>query len=79
MQLKRKAWTEWWIHQETPRVREVMNRYFQRAVRLPQSKETTAGTLVREIMSGVENRGYAEYDARREGIEVGLFVIKRTA
>lgn len=79
VQLERKAWTEWWMHQETPRIREVMNRYFQRAVRLPQSKEITAGSLVREILTGVGNRAYADYDAPREGIEVGVFVIRRTA
>ena len=79
VQLERKAWTEWWMHQETPRIRQVMNRYFQRALRLPQSKEITAGSLVREILIGVENRAYADYDAPREGIEVGVFVIRRTA
>lgn len=79
VQVKRKAWTEWWMHQETPRIRDVMNRYFQRALKLPQSKEITAGSLVREILIGVENRAYADYDAPREGIEVGVFVIRRTA
>lgn len=79
VQVERKAWTEWWMHQETPRIRDVMNRYFQRALKLPQSKELTAGSLVREILMGVENRTYAEYDAPREGIEVGVFVIRRTA
>lgn len=79
LQVERKAWTEWWMHQETPRIRDVMHRYFQRALKLPQSKEITAGSLVREILLGVENRVYAEYDAPREGIEVGVFVIRRTA
>lgn len=79
VQVERKAWTEWWMNQETPRIRDVMNRYFQRALKLPQSKEITAGSLVREILIGVENRAYAEYDAPREGIEVGVFVIRRTA
>lgn len=77
-QIKRKAWTEWWVHQETPRIREVVNRYFQRAIRLPQGKEVTGGSLVREIMSGVENRVYGEFDLPREGVEVGVFVIRRT-
>ncbi len=76
--IDRMAWASWWIHQEAPRIREVMNRYFQRAVRLPQ-RDITAGTLVREILDGVESRAYAEYDAEREGIEVGIFILKRTA
>lgn len=78
VQIDRKAWTNWWIHQEASRIREVLNRYFQRAVRLPQ-RETTAGTLVREILEGVETRAYTDYDAEREGIEVGVFIVKRTA
>ncbi|MCJ1269430.1 hypothetical protein MMC22_009322 [Lobaria immixta] len=78
VEVERKAWTEWWMHQETPRIRDVMNRYFQRAVKLPLSKEITAGSLVREILLGVENRAYAEYDAPREGIEIGVFVVRRT-
>ena len=78
VQIERRAWIEWWTHQETPRLKEVMNRYFQRALRLPQGKEITAGTLVREIVSGVENRSYGEFDNPRRGIEVGVFVIRRT-
>lgn len=78
VQIERKAWTEWWAHQETPRLKEVMNRYFQRALRLPQSKEITAGALVREIVNGVRNRSYGEFDSPRQGIEVGIFVIRRT-
>ena len=74
----RAVWTSWWIHQEAPRIRETMNRYFQRAIRLPQ-RDTTAGTLVREILAGVESRAYVNYDAEREGIEVGVFILRRTA
>ncbi len=77
--LERQAWTEWWIQQETPRIRDGMNRYFQRAVRLPQSKEVTAGSLVREILNGVQSRMYGESDPSREGIEVGLYVMRRTS
>lgn len=76
--LERQAWTEWWIHQETPRIRDGMNRYFQRAVRLPQSKEVTAGSLVREILNGVQNRMYEKTDPSRDGVEVGIYVIRRT-
>lgn len=76
--LERQAWAEWWIHQETPRIRDGMNRYFQRAVRLPQSKEVTAGSLVREILGGVQRRTYSESDPSRDGIEVGVYVVRRT-
>ena len=76
--LERQAWTEWWMHQETPRIRDGMNRYFQRAVRLPQSKDVTAGSLVREILTGVQSRLYGEFDPPRDGIEVGVYVMRRT-
>ena len=78
VQVDREVWKHWWVQQEAPRIREVMNRYFQRAVRLPQ-RDTTAGSLVREILDGVESRAYAAHDADREGIEVGVFILKRTA
>lgn len=79
VQLAREAWTEWWTHQQTPHIKVIMNKYFQQAKRLPPSKETTAGSLVREILKGVENRAYSKHDKPREGIEVGVFVIQRTA
>ena len=81
--LDRKVWTEWWAHQETPRMRTVVDRYLRRGVKMPTrigGQDVTAATLVQEVLDGVkEGRKYAEYDAEREGVEVGIFVIKRTA
>lgn len=79
VQLDREAWTEWWTHQQTPHIKVIMNKYFQQAKRLPPSKEITAGSLVREILNGVASRVYSKYDKPREGVEVGVFVIQRTA
>lgn len=79
VQLDRRVWTEWWIQQETGRIRTVVERYLQRGVMVPTGKEVTAATLVQEVLDGVRTRNYSDYDAEREGIEVGLFVIKRTA
>ncbi len=43
-------------------------------------KTVTAATLVQEVLDGVrEGRKYAEYDIERRGVEVGVYVIKRTA
>ena len=78
VEIDRAVWASWWVHQEATRIRETMNRYFQRAIRLPQ-RDITAGTLVREILDGVGSRAYANHNARREGIEVGVFILKRTA
>ena len=81
--LDRKAWTEWWAQQETPRMRTVVDRYLKRGSMLPTrigGQDVTAATLVQEVLDGVkEGRKYADYDAKREGVEVGIFVIKRTA
>ena len=79
LQLERDAWAAWFTEQETPRFRQVMNSYFQRAVMLPSDKNITASTLVREIVDGVKRRAYDQRDARRNGIEVGVFVLKRRA
>lgn len=81
--IDRKTWTEWWAHQETPRIRTVVDRYLRRGVMMPTrvgGQDVTAATLVQEVLDGVkEGRKYAEYDVAREGVEVGVFVIKRTA
>ena len=76
--LERKVWMEWWLAQETPRIREEVRSYYKRGSRLPQGKEKTESALVWEIMDGVQMREYDDPNAGREGIEVGVFVIKRT-
>jgi len=79
----RKTWSDWWTHQESPRIRTVVERYLQRGQMMPMrvaGKTVTAATLVQEVLDGVrEGRKYAEYDIERRGVEVGVYVIKRTA
>ena len=84
--LERKQWTQWWVHQESERIRGVVTKYFNKGLMLPHKmnvsgdiEDVTASDLIREVCEGVKNRPYAEYDAAREGIEVGVFVVKRTA
>lgn len=84
--LERKDWTQWWIHQESERITKVVNTYFNKGLMLPNKMNTsgniedvTASDLVREVCDGVKERPYAEGDAAREGIEVGVFVVKRTS
>lgn len=64
-------------------MRVVVDRYLQRGQMMPTrvaGKTVTAATLVQEVLDGVKDgRKYAEYDVEREGIEVGVYVIKRTA
>lgn len=84
--LERKEWTQWWIHQESERITKVVNAYFNKGLMLPNKmnvsgdiEDVTASDLVREVCDGVKERPYADRDAAREGIEVGVFVVKRTA
>ena len=84
--LERKEWTQWWVHQESERITKVVSSYFNKGLMLPHKMNTSgdiedvsASDLVREVCDGVKERPYAEFDAVREGIEVGVFVVKRTA
>ncbi len=66
-----------------PRIRTVVERYLQRGQMMPTrvpGKTVTAATLVQEVLDGVQKgRKYADCDVEKEGIEVGVYVIKRTA
>lgn len=81
--LDRKTWSDWWTHQETPRMRKVVERYLARGQMMPTGpvgKAVTAATLVQEVLDGVkEGRNYTDHDGERKGVEVGVYVIKRTA
>ena len=84
--LERKEWTQWWIHQENERITKVVNAYFNKGFMLPNKmnvsgdiEDVTASDLVREVCDGVKERPYTEDDAARDGIEVGVFVVKRTS
>ena len=79
VQVDRETWTQWWLQQEAPRIKEVVRRYYKRGSRLPQRKDITEGGLAREVLDGVKARDYGLYDGPRSGIEVGVFVIKRFA
>ncbi|KAK4974048.1 hypothetical protein LTR66_011110 [Elasticomyces elasticus] len=77
--LDRKVWAnEWWIKQEKPRVRETVTKYFRLARRLPAESEIMPTHLIQEILEGVANRPY-QAAAPTSGIEVGVFVIKRSS
>lgn len=77
----REAWAEWFIEQEQPRIREIMNASYGRKPGRPLTGgggDYTAAGLVREIFDAIKDRAYEPGQAPREGIEVGVFVIKRT-
>ena len=85
VQLDRDVWTEWWQQQERPRIKSTVDRYWQRGKMLPNRRDVTAATLVQDVVDGVYKREgarareYSEYDPPRNGVEVGVFVIKRSA
>ncbi|KAF2133706.1 hypothetical protein P153DRAFT_280850 [Dothidotthia symphoricarpi CBS 119687] len=78
MALQRSAWADdWWIKQEKSRVREVVTKYFRKTKKLPTDNEMTSAHLIQEVLEGVSRRDY--YDGEPEkGVEVGVFVIKKT-
>lgn len=78
--ISRDAWAEWYTEQELPRIRDIMNKYYGRAHLLPKTDgagDYTAAGLVREIVDAIKGRAYDNGEAPCEGIEVGVFVIKR--
>ncbi|KKY17731.1 hypothetical protein UCRPC4_g05364 [Phaeomoniella chlamydospora] len=76
--LDRAAWSEWFLEQETPRMKAALKSYWQRGQKLPTSRDgVIPPTLMREIQVCVE-KGKYEGPEPQSGIEVGVFVIRRT-
>jgi hypothetical protein len=92
VRLDRKLWSEWYIHQDKTRMKEVIGLYWQNSRRLPASKsvlntssyhrledkEVTSAMLLSEILDGIRKRPYGEEMEPRDGIELGIFVIRRS-
>ncbi|KAF2475480.1 uncharacterized protein BDR25DRAFT_310843 [Lindgomyces ingoldianus] len=79
MLLGRSTWAEdWWIKQEKPRVREVVAKFLRKAKKLPGECEITPTNLISEVLDGVAHREY-EGSGPSRGVEVGVFVIKKSS
>ncbi|EAU35893.1 predicted protein [Aspergillus terreus NIH2624] len=90
--LDRQVWTEWYIHQEKSRMKEVLSVYWQNGRRLPankrmssvssnyllEDKEVTSAMLLGDILDGIRRRPYGEEMEPRDGVELGVFVIRRS-
>lgn len=86
--LDRNLWSEWFIHQEKARMKEVLSLYWQNGRRphksmgpgsgMMGSKEVTSSGLLSEICDGIRKRRYGEDNEPRDGIELGVFVIRRS-
>ncbi|KAL5340146.1 hypothetical protein BJX70DRAFT_397162 [Aspergillus crustosus] len=91
VRLDRKLWSEWYIHQDKARMKEVISLYWQNSRRLPaaksvpntsnyhrlEAKEVTSAMLLSEILDGIRKRPYGEAEPR-DGVELGIFVIRRS-
>lgn len=85
--LDRNLWVEWFIHQEKARMKEVLSLYWQNGRRPPinkggssglmADKEVTSAMLLTDIFEGIRKRPYGD-DMPRDGVELGVFVIRRT-
>lgn len=76
--LDRSTWAgEWWVKQEKPRIRETVKQYFRNSKKLPES-DMTSSYLIQEVLDGVVNRKYDQVAPRSKGVEVSVFVIKKT-
>ncbi|EXJ87725.1 hypothetical protein A1O1_04650 [Capronia coronata CBS 617.96] len=71
-------WKEWYIEQEQPRLRQNLVDYHKAGGRMPARHgqiEITPGMLAREVVEGIR---HSREPAGNAGIEVGVFVIRRT-
>lgn len=77
--LDRTVWKEWYLDQEQPRLRQNLVDYHKAGGRMPDQGgrlEVTPGMLARELVDGIRQSQQAAGNA---GIEVGVFVIRRSA
>jgi hypothetical protein len=77
VQLDQATWREWYIEQEQGRIRDVLKAYWKRGRRLPGDIETTDATIARAIIDGLRKGAIGVRPSSGEGVEVGVFVIKR--
>jgi hypothetical protein len=76
--LDRALWQDWYIEQEKPRLRQDLVDYHKSGGRMPSRSgqiEITPGMLAREVVDGIRQSREAAGDV---GLEVGVFVIRRT-
>jgi hypothetical protein len=77
--LDQATWREWYIEQEKGRIREVLKSYWKQGRRLPGDTEVTDATIARGIVDGLRKGIKDTRPASGVGVEVGVFVIKRSS
>lgn len=76
--IDRATWTEWFLKQEHSRFKRTLENYWGRGRRLSQLDSASAGSVLREFIDGVNKMTNDEAEQAGPGIEVGVFVIRRT-
>jgi len=81
--LSREAWArDWWTKQEKPRVRDVVTRYAREAQKKSSNeyvdRPATPAELIQQLLDGVSKKPYQSGQEPVRGIEVSIFVIKRS-
>ncbi|EEQ84100.2 uncharacterized protein BDCG_00905 [Blastomyces dermatitidis ER-3] len=90
--MDRKSWIEWYIQQETPRARDILNGYWRVGYQLPTSltassqgtrqqgnREISGPSLLQVLFQGLRNRASIDMSADLgKSMEVGVFVIRRS-
>ena len=83
VELDRDAWArDWWTKQEKPRIREAVTKYSQEAQKKSSNefaeRSATPTELLQQLVEGVMRKPYSPGQEPEGGIEVSVFVIKRT-
>ena len=81
--MNRDVWAkDWWTKQEKGKIREAMTRYAQDAQRKSSNEHVeraaTPTELIEQLMGGVLKKPYPEGQEPSVGIEISVFVIKRS-
>ncbi|KKZ67454.1 hypothetical protein EMCG_06874 [[Emmonsia] crescens] len=88
--MDRKSWIEWYIQQETPRARDILNGYWRAGYQLPTNhmastgnrkpgnRDISSSSLLQVLFQGIRNRASADGPCLGQSLEVGVFVIRRS-
>ncbi|ODH49453.1 hypothetical protein GX48_04395 [Paracoccidioides brasiliensis] len=85
-----KSWIEWYIQQETPRARAILNGHWRTGYKIPSNHITSSGnqkssnrdmpcpSLLQMLFQGLRSRSTANGTDLGPSLEVGVFVIRRS-
>ncbi|KAF2149218.1 hypothetical protein K461DRAFT_281571 [Myriangium duriaei CBS 260.36] len=78
--LERSVWAErWWTKQEKTRIKDTVTKYFRIGHRVSDQSDITPTSMIHAVLDGVTSKPYPPGGAPTDGVEVGVFVIRRVA